>query len=689
MNTELPPAADGESASAQADLSGTAQENGGVDQSISRAKNPPPEAPAQNKPIRTVPIQWILTAALGNLTGLGLGYLFLKRYARWLIHLAITAALLTQAYSFNAARQPWSWIGLIGAWWLWMIVDGALIARRVPPEEDRFEKQVRTRAIVGAALMLIEIAGIAYYQISGAQTFESAMQDFQATNFESALARFTQVTTLYRLTLQPGVLIAEQKIEETETLMQAAEARQKKEFSAAVNIYLAFVKQYPQSEVNRYAQAMTAETYHEWGNDCESQKEFAEAIDKHSIVLEKYAGFVEPASMLGDIAAIYFAWGADLRKGAYFEQAVTEYLALSAGYPQAGVNDQVMREIGATYNEWALKLREAEQYAGAISKYKVIEQEYPQTPAGSDIHKTLATTYTEWASAERRSHAYDSALEKYQILLNNYSTVFATTDVRIWMAETHNEWGAYLRAEKNFSDSVAQYSLTVSQFPETEAARIAEVTIGWVYHDWAKNLYGENHFNAALDKYKKAKEATSDAEIIAAAEAGYEEALWGLALAKTGEGADLIEATKALVCAGKPAESPAINLASKEPGKARTCDTSLSLPETLSAQDPAHFRYTVTTEVGTRDIQRCPYTYIGCGGWYCPTSHILVRQQQWKKLTVRTTITGRIYTVKQFNGGNPEYCPRTYRFGTSYESYLIGSLPDINAIIKWLTGIIK
>lgn len=107
-----------------------------------------------------------LIVPLLNLTGLGLGYLRVRRRQRWLFHLALTAGLLAAAFGTNTCRAPLLWGVALGLWWLWMAFDGWRLARRRlkgAPDKPRWAWRAQ-----GCLLMFTEhslLAGCTLYII--------------------------------------------------------------------------------------------------------------------------------------------------------------------------------------------------------------------------------------------------------------------------------------------------------------------------------------------------------------------------------------------------------------------------------------------------------------------------------------------------------------------------------------------
>ncbi len=148
-------------------------------------------------------------AALLNLSGLGLGYLYLGRWRRWLVHSGITAVLVIAADMTNAARTPLPWLGAFALWLVWMGFDGWRQARRVEPPAER---SVADRILpFGIAILVgaLEIIGFLAYAGQGEQEFAAGMSAYQANDCAQAIARLTDVTTTYRLTFSPNISAAD------------------------------------------------------------------------------------------------------------------------------------------------------------------------------------------------------------------------------------------------------------------------------------------------------------------------------------------------------------------------------------------------------------------------------------------------------------------------------------------------
>ena len=81
-------------------------------------------------PTRTPRSAW--AAALANLTGLGLGYAYLRRPLRMVAAVVGSVVLVVVAFVTDASSAPWLWRAVAAGWLGAQAVDGARIARRGP-----------------------------------------------------------------------------------------------------------------------------------------------------------------------------------------------------------------------------------------------------------------------------------------------------------------------------------------------------------------------------------------------------------------------------------------------------------------------------------------------------------------------------------------------------------------------------
>jgi tetratricopeptide (TPR) repeat protein len=622
---------------------------------------------------------WPPAVALLNLTGLGLGYLRMKRWLRWVIHLLLTAGLIATVFLTNGARLRGLWAVVLGLWLLWMGFDGWLQARRVaraaPPEAAG---RRWLPAALGVLLLVLEAAALWGYAALGQREFAAGMTAYWAADCRTAMRHFHRVTTLYELTLSPNVAAADAGIVECSHLVLAENAWRQGEYAEAVDGYEAYLRLYPESVLLISVRGALAEAYGDWATRLRQAQDHQAAIDKYQVVLSDYPETSTGKQAAALAAETYAEWAEQLRGEAKYGAAIEKHLIVLNDYPGTPGGEKAAALAAETYAEWAIHVREDGEYGEAIEKYQAILGEYPQTPAAAEARQAAAETYAEWAAELRRVGEYGLAIEKYQAILGEYRTTPPAARAEAEMAETYAEWAAQLRKTGRYATAIAKYEIILDEYPDTQPAHTTQAVIGQAYNEWGRQLHSQRKYIEAMDKFTLSKGATDDPEVLAAAEEGYDEALWGLSQDSTGQGKGVMKQTLPDVCDGKPADSPAVGLAEDEPGKALFDGSEFALPDELKATDPGHFRYAVCLEAGTRVVQRCPYT----GG------HTLVRQRQWWRVRVRDARTARVVADRTFNGSSPAACPFSRVFWATVD-YTTGDPPSADQVINWLRGVVR
>lgn len=211
---------------------------------------PPPETPQRPRPPKST-----AAALLLNLTGLGLGYGYLRRNLLLIVNLAVTASLVATAFLTNGATYPWSWRGLFLGWLAIVALHTGLAAHRHPPATSR------TGVIAGVAAVALVVAGYVGYGIAGDRIHTAGVDAQKAGNCATALDKFDTVTGPFELTLSENVTDAEARTVECTAYASALSAQQKGKYDPAIDEYLSFQQNYPHSVLRTFVHNNLAESY--------------------------------------------------------------------------------------------------------------------------------------------------------------------------------------------------------------------------------------------------------------------------------------------------------------------------------------------------------------------------------------------------------------------------------------------
>ena len=643
------------------------------------------------RPPRGVP-RWPPVVALLNLTGLGLGYLYLKRWLRWLVHFLLTLGLIATPHLTNGASRPALWMIVFGVWLLWMTFDGWRQARRlVRAAPTGTIGRAWLSLALAVVIFVVAAGGLWGYAALGRREFAAGMGAYEEADCRAAMQHFNTVTTLYELTLSPNVAAADAGIVECSLLVHAANTRQQEEYAGAVSGYETYLHLYPESALLAFARDTLAATYSDWATQLRQAADYRTAIEKYQVVMSDY-----PTTDTGEQAATlaaetYAEWAAQLQEAGEYAEAIAQYQVVLNEYPDTPAGGEAAALAAEIYAEWAVQLREGGEYEEAIAKYHAILSQYPDAPAAGEAGAATAETYAEWAAQLGENGDYEEAVEKYHVILNEYPDAPAAAGVEETVAQTYAEWATQLREMGLYLLAIGKYKTILDDYPGTAPANTAQVEIAQTYNEWGAQLASQREYTEAMEKFSLAQEASDDPDVIAAAEAGYDEALWGLSQDTTSAGRQVMEQALSQVCDGDSATSPAIGLAEDEPGKALLCGSAgFSLPADLEATKPGHFRYAVSVDKSSTTVQRCKYSSLGCSGWWCPTVGTVVRKKHWWRVSVRDTLTGRVVGERSFYGSQPSACPSTTSFAfQGQESSQFGGSPSTDQVINWLQGVVR
>lgn len=189
-------------------------------------------------------------AALANLTGLGLGYAYLRRPLRAGAAVVGTVVLVVVAFATDASSAPWLWRAVAAVWLGVQAADGARIARRGP-------RPARGGALLpiwgAAAAVTALVAGYLGYGAAERATYSAAVAAQAQGDCATAAPAFDAVTGRYRLTLTDDVPGAATRRAECAAYTAASMAQDTGAVAAAEDALRAFRRDHLGSVLMPYA----------------------------------------------------------------------------------------------------------------------------------------------------------------------------------------------------------------------------------------------------------------------------------------------------------------------------------------------------------------------------------------------------------------------------------------------------
>ncbi len=349
-----------------------------------------------------------------NLTGLGLGYLALRNWRRWAVHFVGLWILIYAGSYAHASIQPMVWIVLFLLYFLWMAYDGWMQARK---SLERIPNQLITNPWVLPVLVLTvfiaEIIGFSIYRSSAENVYYMGMAKYDLSNYPSAYSLFRSLTTTYELSLNPLVVVGNDKLVEINLLLTAENQRNSQEYETSINSYNYYIKSFPNSSKINEVNNNIAAIYREWGIALQGQTKYEEALQKYSIALERY--------------------------------------------PDVAVVRQFYEEMANLNLQLARQQVEDEDYSAAIDTYKIILTKYSNSIVRVHVPDEIADAYVKLAQQYQSKGDFQNSAFNLQVVLNGYQTSAAFKQAQALLPEVLLDQGKMLRDQNHYLDALVNF----------------------------------------------------------------------------------------------------------------------------------------------------------------------------------------------------------------------------------------
>lgn len=351
-----------------------------------------PEMPAE--PAAQPPSARPLTAALLNLSGLGLGYLHLRAWLRLVVALAATAGLVWVALPIG--REPisvWWAVGYLGALAL-LALDAAYLARRLARRETRRRTVWTPRAagrVAWATLAVVPLLG-AGYVVTQHEVLEQHLAhdlDQAAESLKSAGTVFppfergydAAYTTYVRTAAEhPGTRAADRVPGLIDDLYTQAKGDNVCNSVPAVRY---FAEPGTEGPLRAVAQRELPDALHDCGLHSTRRGVFASARPMLTELLADHPAS-DPAQKVPEELA---AWRDDLIKnlnsagGCHDTRQATESTSFLAGFDSGKVSalaDKSRAQVPAGLLRCGMTQFKNGQYTGALASLDVLLEKYPR-----------------------------------------------------------------------------------------------------------------------------------------------------------------------------------------------------------------------------------------------------------------------------------------------------------------------
>jgi tetratricopeptide (TPR) repeat protein len=240
----------------------------------------PGGSPAPEEPGRSA-----AAAVLLNLTGLGLGYVYLRRWLRATASGVLVAMMVVVAFANDASNTPWLWRILAAAWAVATAFDAWLVARSLSRPGRRVQ-WIRPVA-VGFVAVLAVVAGHIGYAEAGRATYAAGVEAQGRADCTEANRAFDALTGPYELTLSRDVPAAALRGAECTEFLGAEGAERSGAHAEAVDAYRTFRRDHAASVLEPFAQEGTRRVLLTWADALRSAGDLDGAIARYHELLEE------------------------------------------------------------------------------------------------------------------------------------------------------------------------------------------------------------------------------------------------------------------------------------------------------------------------------------------------------------------------------------------------------------------
>ncbi|MGP3966951.1 tetratricopeptide repeat protein [Streptomyces sp. 6N223] len=181
-------------------------------------------------------------AALLNLSGLGLGYLYLRLWGRAVWYWLFTALLIVLANALNAADSATAWLIIYGLWLVLAAYRGWIHGSK---GETATIRSSALAPLAGVLAIALAVTGVLLYRSLPQGELDEAEEVHAEGRCEEAIPRYERAAeSRYEFTLSPALADARAGIAACELLLAAEDAAGSGDFTSAVAHYEDYLRRY-------------------------------------------------------------------------------------------------------------------------------------------------------------------------------------------------------------------------------------------------------------------------------------------------------------------------------------------------------------------------------------------------------------------------------------------------------------
>ncbi|NMC46466.1 MAG: hypothetical protein GYA52_06490 [Chloroflexi bacterium] len=359
-----------------------------------------------------------------NLNFLGIGYLLIGKKKRWMIAFGASLAILLIAYLTNASKNPWLWGCIFLAAMLAMAVDMWLLLKKEPTLCDGILKDNLTLLIITASLLVVLTGGGFYfYRWLGADLYRQGVLAYQDDDLDTAFKDLYSVSYLYRLSLNPVVLDAQDRLGEISLIIDSQNRVTAGDFIVASDMVEKFEEFYSDSPKIEDVKNIGVDAYIGAAQQLTASGEYEASLEKIQTVRKILPVQAEARKTEIDevLAANYLSWGEDEYQQANYETAIEKFEIVISEYAESESLEDAYAGAALAHFDYAVEFDGAKEYDLAWEHYTSVTENYKTSEEYQEAKTRTASMLLAWGKELVSQDHFLLAMEKYD-LIGDYST---------------------------------------------------------------------------------------------------------------------------------------------------------------------------------------------------------------------------------------------------------------------------
>ena len=373
--------------------------------------------------------QFILSITLLNLSGLGLGYVWLQEWPRFALNINFVVSFGSFVFNNDFSNRQSFPIIIFSLFILVSVIDSFFQAKKKVNNCPKVISDKRFQLMVIAFFVItLEIFGICVYQQTGENLYQKAKNNYETYNFIEASINYTKFLKYYGNTSSLDITKVKRISQESDLLSIAEQSFIGNNYQQALSSYQEFMNLYPDSDVINEVFNRFALSNKEIAEKLISEEKYSEGIKKYQIYLQ-YSLNLPKEKLQEKIISQLIAWARTSKNEKEYISAIEKFRYVNNLITNENEKKEISEELSDAYIQYATSLMKANNFEEAIKVYQILEKDYKNTNAYKNLNNPVQFAYIDWGKYLRSQRQFIKALEIFDNLIKtnkNLKEIYTT-----------------------------------------------------------------------------------------------------------------------------------------------------------------------------------------------------------------------------------------------------------------------